>query len=92
MLRTLGVLTLLSTALVPVVALIPEVLEKTQFEAPIFFGALIGMAGGLLVMIGHMNLTSTVPNEEKTMWRRHLWWAGPVAAGLYLWRAGRSNG
>jgi hypothetical protein len=49
------------------------------------------MACGLITMIAHINLTSVVPDDEKMMWRRHLWWGGPITAGLYLWRAGEAK-
>ena len=48
------------------------------------------MAGGLIAMIAHLNLSSRPTADEKAEWRRFLGFGGPVAAAAYLWRvAGR---
>jgi hypothetical protein len=48
------------------------------------------MAGGLIAMIAHLNLSSRPTDDEKAEWRRSLWFGGPMTAAGYLWTvAGR---
>lgn len=84
-LRALGALTILGSVLLGVVVLVPSTLRNSE---AITYGSLGSIAVGLLVMIAHINATSVVSENEKTGWRRSLWWGGPFVAGVYLWVAG----
>ena len=42
------------------------------------------IAGGLIAMIAHLNLSSRPTADEKTEWRHRLWFGGPVTAAAYI--------
>jgi hypothetical protein len=44
----------------------------------------------LLIMVIHLNVSKTLSDEDKRMWRTFMLWGGPVAACVYLAKKDRA--
>ena len=77
--RGTGLLCLASFPLALVVALV-------EAWRPIAWGlAFVGFAGPYLAMIGHLNLSRELSPDEKSAWRRELWWSHRSFAAVWTY-------
>ncbi len=78
----LGLLTLTSSVLLVLVALVIRQIPPAV-EAAVYCSVFL-ICLGLVTMIVDLHTTKLHTDTEKSAWRGCLWWGGPFVAGWYL--------